>query len=398
VLLRSVSPLIYSLAAAAVGAAALGNSSSHRAPLTRTVARDDCPRSVVQQIRSVKAFRAMMPVFRHPRCFNCHGNFDIAAESHAGSDFVKNSGLNPRELLNAEQRRDLHEFCGTCHSNITGHAVRRQLNDSLVLEGWMVAPKPMLWHDKNDEQLCMQMKQFEPTGNRFIDHLTTDHNEILFIEAAFRGDRALEGKELQKIRIEKPPGTQARLIEQAKKWVNALDADREWPGAPSCGCVPPRVRLQVTHQTSMEYPRGIPSREASQVDFKVDLEAVDDSTKPYFYTGEISLHREVQLTLPQFCTGTAARDERWTFAAIIDPDAEQMTLWPSMIPREPVGRIECRNERGKGSMNVSPGTALSFLTASDPVVFSDSTRELSYEQGGLRERLRIKVLEVRTGQ
>ena len=41
-----------------------------------------------------------------------------------------------------------------------------------------MAPKPMLWDDKDDEELCMQMKRFEPTGAQFVDHLKTDHNEI----------------------------------------------------------------------------------------------------------------------------------------------------------------------------------------------------------------------------
>ena len=149
-----------------------------------------CPLSVGKQVKAVNAFREMMPVFRHPRCINCHGAFDIASEAHEGSEVVQKSGLDPQGLLTAQERKKLHESCGNCHDNIEGHLVRRELRQPRI-EGWLMAPPPMRWTGKDDDELCMLMKRFEPTGEQFVDHLKTDHREIQFIKAAFNGDRAL---------------------------------------------------------------------------------------------------------------------------------------------------------------------------------------------------------------
>ena len=176
----------FAVALTAIGVAFLGFSTpgqrpAHAAPaplpsrLLMAISGGSCPLSVGQQVKAVKAFEEMMPVFRHDRCFNCHGNFDITSEQHEGSDVAQESGLDPRSFLTIQERKKLHAGCGGCHSNVKGSLTRR---DGTKLDGWLVAPKPMLWDDKDDEELCMQMKQFEPTGAQFVDHLKTDHNEI----------------------------------------------------------------------------------------------------------------------------------------------------------------------------------------------------------------------------
>ena len=47
-------------------------------PPARELAKADpnCPLSGAQKKKAVKAFEAMMPVFRHPQCSNCHGGID----------------------------------------------------------------------------------------------------------------------------------------------------------------------------------------------------------------------------------------------------------------------------------------------------------------------------------
>src|SRR5829696_8875731 len=79
---RSRAP--FTLALVAIGAAFLSPSSPQpSSALTsfppgqtanNTAARGpSCPLPVGRQVKAVKAFLEMMPVFQHPRCFNCHG-------------------------------------------------------------------------------------------------------------------------------------------------------------------------------------------------------------------------------------------------------------------------------------------------------------------------------------
>ena len=85
------------------GVALLGFSTLARPPALATpppvpprplalISGASCPLPVGQQIRAVHAFGEMMPVFRHPRCFNCHGNFDITSEAHEGRTSPRSPG------------------------------------------------------------------------------------------------------------------------------------------------------------------------------------------------------------------------------------------------------------------------------------------------------------------
>jgi hypothetical protein len=191
-----------------------------------------CPLPLGRQVQAVGEFAKMMPVFRHPRCANCHGDFDILSDAHTGSAAAKSSGLDPRALLTAAERKTLHAGCDACHDNIRGSLTRL---DGTRLSGWLVAPQPMLWNGKSDEQLCKQVKRFERTGAEFVDHLDRDHGEVQFIESAFVGDRAL-GAALASygLRVEPPPGTKGRLVALARKWVETLGDG--YSASPECGC------------------------------------------------------------------------------------------------------------------------------------------------------------------
>lgn len=209
-----VRPVLSGLAVGVIGMALGLSTSAPRsahasatpaAPLLRIESGPSCPLSVGDQVKAARAFGEMMPIFRHPRCSNCHGDFDIRADKHPGSGVASSSGLDPRALLTALERKKLHAGCGDCHDNVEGAMTRL---DGTQLIGWLVAPQPMLWDGKSDEELCMQMKRFERTGDQFVDHLTTDHREVQFIKAAFNGDRALgaDGLKDNSLVAEKPPG------------------------------------------------------------------------------------------------------------------------------------------------------------------------------------------------
>ena len=169
-----------------------------------------CPVPLGKQIEAIGAFAEMMPVFRHPRCMNCHGGMDITSERHPGADQIEPMA-NPLDV----------EQCQACHDG---------------LPGWRQPGSPVFFVDKSDEELCLQMKRFESTGDKFVEHIFNDHGDIQFIAAGFVGDRALgEGLQDYHLTIDKPPGTQSQLTAKARKWVDLLGTG--YSASPECGCV-----------------------------------------------------------------------------------------------------------------------------------------------------------------
>jgi hypothetical protein len=153
---------------------------------------EGCPLSFEQRLKAVETFAEMLPVFRHPRCQNCHGGMDLLSEDqHPGAPQLEDADPDPRSLMNPEQRDSVSsQQCMTCHDNI------RRMNHPSGSGGWMVPPPPMAFVNadgsaKSDEELCRQMKVMERTGESFVSHIRDDHETIQFIEAGFAGDRAL---------------------------------------------------------------------------------------------------------------------------------------------------------------------------------------------------------------
>jgi hypothetical protein len=221
-----------------------------------------CPISFADQLKSVKAFAEMMPVFRHPRCTNCHGGLDIMSDQHPGADQL-DADNDPRALMNPEQRDAVSNTqCQTCHDNI------RRMNHPSGSGGWMIPPRPMFFVDeggspKSDEEMCRLMKRMEKPGESFVSHIRDDHETIQFIEAGFAGDRAL-GEGLQDydgLSVQPPPGTQGELTNKATKWVEAIGEGYE--SSPDCGCVKPDVELTMKSDILGTAPGGSMTSQAT---------------------------------------------------------------------------------------------------------------------------------------
>ena len=224
-----VGPFLFVLALGAIAVAARGQS----APDQRTVlassvlarsrhleagSAPSCPLSLPEQVKSVKAFAEMMPVFRHPRCTNCHGGVNPYVEPEIGNH--RAGAMEPPD-----------EGCQDCHDQ---------------LPGWTVPGAAMFFAGRSDEAICMQVKEFAGTGPDFVEHIRHDHDGIQFIKTGFKGDHALDNQSLadHDVVIEKPPGTQGQLTEMARNWVKAMGG--EFVGSPECGCVKPRIDLKMT--------------------------------------------------------------------------------------------------------------------------------------------------------
>ncbi|MEP6689207.1 MAG: hypothetical protein ABJC36_12735 [Gemmatimonadales bacterium] len=371
---------LYPLALAATGVAFIGSPADPEPyRMQPATAAASCGLPVAKQVKAVKSFAEMLPVFRHPRCINCHGAVNPLGEEHRGRDQL-DAEIDPM----GDRERFLAQ-CQDCHDG---------------LPGWRTPGEPVFFTGKDDEALCLQMKRFERTGESFVEHIENDHHDIQFIAAGFAGDRALgEGLGDIELVVEPPPGTQADLTAKARRWVESLDG--HYGDSPECGCVVPGIKLKVRHTTLLQVPNGLPSKEASEVEFEVKLLPMGED-KPGGYQGEVSLVRTIQLTVPQFCTARGSREERWVFYAMLPPDSDSLTVWRFLRDDDPVGGIECRHGAGTAKItHLFPGTPVSQLGDGEPLLIpsdAGSTRELTLDEAGGRESLTITVLEVPAGE
>lgn len=199
-----------------------------------------CPLSASQQLASVKAWAKMMPVFRHPRCINCHGLMPKASPRQVKVDgewrwtpTVRHAGIVDIEAKDGEQ------VCEECH-----------------MDRWANGQDAPDWTDKSDMDICRGMHVvFSNDGGggapSFIDHIKRDGGNTPFIEAAFRGMRGLteggqtiyENETGQPIKAAPPPGSHGQLLQQANDWVSAQGG--KFVGDKDCGCVVDRLDVKV---------------------------------------------------------------------------------------------------------------------------------------------------------
>ena len=183
-------------------------------------AANSCPLALGDQVKAIKAFAKMVPVFRHPRCSNCHGGVDPFADPKVG----KHGG--------GEMDADAFEagICEDCHDQMTG---------GMANSKWKLSPPPMHWVKKNDEELCMQVREMEPDAAKYVGHIRNDNGKEPFTLVAFRGMRALSagtkseisGNEITK---ESPPGSLELMTQQAQDYVDAMGGSLV--GSSECGC------------------------------------------------------------------------------------------------------------------------------------------------------------------
>ena len=202
---------------------------------------------MAQQLSSIQAFQKMMPVFRSPRCANCHGGITSPLASNNAIDHMGVVRLSAADGPKA---------CAECH-----------------MDGWITAPSAA-WSRSNDFAICREMKR-RFTSAEFIDHIIRDGGGPQFIEAGFKGMRGLTDggqsiveDELGTIVPAPPPGTHAQLVQQARDWVKAQGGS--FAGDADCGCS--LDQLSVSFFSIISVQQNGVTRGSSQV--KASLNAV----------------------------------------------------------------------------------------------------------------------------
>jgi hypothetical protein len=200
-----------------------------RTVTTAAFSAPSCPLDPGDQVKAIKAFAKMIPVFRHPRCSNCHGGVDPFADPKNG----KHGGgqMQPGDFEKGA--------CQECHD---------------LLPGWRLAFPPMFWVKKSDEELCMQVREMNPDAAKYVGHIRDDNGGVAFTDAAFKGIRALnEGAQSNyesesgiTITQQSPPGTLQLMTQQAQDYVDAMGGSLV--GSSECGCKLQPVELRF-HST-----------------------------------------------------------------------------------------------------------------------------------------------------
>jgi hypothetical protein len=186
-----------------------------------------CPLTMTQQKASVAAWQKMMPVFRHPRCINCHGAMPQALPEpiRVGNKMVAGAPVRHAGVVDMDAKDD-NRTCEECH-----------------IEDWGRAPHAPNWTDKTDTDICRGMHiEFEGSAPAFIDHIVRDSGRTPFIATAFIGKRGLidggqtiyETETGKKLIAAPPPGTHAQLVQLARAWVAAQGG--KFVGDRDCGC------------------------------------------------------------------------------------------------------------------------------------------------------------------
>jgi len=117
---------------------------------------------------SVAAFERVAPVFRHPRCANCH----------TVTDFPRQGNDRHRHQLNVRRGPDGHgvaaQRCQACHQ----HANQAASGVPGADEDWHLAPLSMGWEGLSDSELCRNLLDPTRNGGRsgagVLDHLGTN--------------------------------------------------------------------------------------------------------------------------------------------------------------------------------------------------------------------------------
>jgi hypothetical protein len=290
------------LALIAVGVAASAGSPSSADSVRLTAQpEEDCPLSIGQQVKAVKAFAEMMPVIRHPRCTNCHGGVNPFTDAHRGG------AMNPDSTI---------EQCQDCHDQ---------------LKGWDTPGSPMFFVGRSNEKICLQFKEFAGTADGFVEHIRNDHGGVQFIAAGFNGDRALDEQARRDfdVVIEKPPGTQAELTEKARKWVAAMGG--EFPKSPACGCLKPKVELKMASTwTAQDKQSTITENVSATVPLEPD-------TSGFVFSGTAPLqHGHYSITTPPGCRSElkpSGGELEVTEARFDVAEDQRMTVSLAVVPK-----------------------------------------------------------------
>jgi hypothetical protein len=184
-----------------------------------------CPLSESQTKNSIQAFETLSPIFREPRCFNCHGGVNPFEKTPKHPVTLKDYGPDDARTL---------EECPTCHG---------------AFEGWQLPNPDSFFAGRSTSQICNHIKsRFGDNADTFIGHMRNDESgPAPFIDVAYAGTMGLnaDGQDQVIGTWPAPPPTMPRpvMLQLSKDWVKAMGGKFHNPS--ECGCVELEYKLRL---------------------------------------------------------------------------------------------------------------------------------------------------------
>lgn len=122
---------------------------------------------------AARAFEAMVPVLRHPRCMNCHSKGDFPRQGEDGHRHTMDVRRGPEgDGITAVK-------CSTCHQD---HNLEGQHLPPGAPDWHLPSPQlPMIWEGLSDRELCELFKDPRRNGNRDVDQIVEHMNTPLVL-------------------------------------------------------------------------------------------------------------------------------------------------------------------------------------------------------------------------
>ena len=317
-------------------------------PQTAQGAKDSCPLSAKQKVRAVKAFKGLAPIFKEPRCLNCHGAVNPFSRTggHGGGyidirketgEFLKmpdlqNSltgvGDDPDGTFTAKIIAGLKEIAES-PSEITDNDLIRQKAFDPMRETckqchifpWIIPRRHNYFVGRSAKDMCIHIKSSSDTDTpvSFLRHMQDDE---LILEG-FKGRRGL----LEPVPPEPPTISFATVEKYANEWVEAMGGKFHKP--PDCGCTAEGIVLEVHHRIKADPP---PQSNIGQAlfDGAVRFEVLLEPYAEGWFRGEIDMVRPLVVghvrPAAHQCSGSGSQLEHWLVTAQVDPKSESMTV------------------------------------------------------------------------
>jgi len=332
-------------------------------------AKDSCPLSSRQKARAVKAFKGLAPVFKEPRCLNCHGAvnpfsidgghgggyIDIRAETkqfleRQGFQSALTIGSDPTGTITAKTIAGLKEVAESRTEIGDNDLIRQKAFDPMRaackechIDSWIIPMRHNHFVGRSTKDMCVHMKTSSLTNrpDLFLRHMQDDE---LVLEG-FKGRKGL----LEARSAEPPQMSFATLVKYANDWIDAMGGKFHDP--PDCGCTADGIILEVRQRIlgDPQVQAGVATFDGS-VQFEILLEQVTEG----WFRGEVDAVRPVvvRYAVPPpalvlwRCSGSGSRTEHWLMTARVDPHAESMDIQFGYKTSNEKATWTCREPKG----------------------------------------------------
>lgn len=377
---------------------------------------DSCPLTVSQKVASVKAFKGLAPIFKEPRCLNCHGAVNPFSRTggHGGGyinirqeagDFLNapgekslSVGSDPDGSHAAKAVADIKQIADSATEISDNDLIRQKAHDPMHqickechISSWIIPLRHNYFVDRDWKAMCVHVKTSPLTDSPgvFLEHIQKDG----LVLAGFTGRRGL----LEAVAPEPPAVSHATVTKYAKDWVAAMGGQFHRP--PDCGCKADGIILEVQHRIHEDptSPQSLVGGTQFDGTVKFDVLLSHDDRKPDgFFDGTISVKRSfvVRHVIPSawICAGTGDQIEHWHFFAKVSPGGDTMHITFETLPVDEHASWTC-TQAGMSFTDKLYVDTVGSLDSIDMPVSNGAKRDLFDRSGGTIEELSVTVID-----